>query len=313
MSLHVVRWNWRDHAITADKLQKKNFPPLREVVPGFVPEGLSILAGKPKIGKSWMALDMCLAVATGDLVLGKRPEPGDVLYLALEDTDRRLKRRMEKLLDGKPGSPRLMLATRWSKLDKGGVADVAAWAGAVPEPRLVVLDTLAGVRPDRANRETTYESDYKALLELHQLANERAFAALTLHHTRKMDADDPVDTVSGTLGIAGCVDTVLVLSRSNKGTTLYLRGRDVEEGEHAVLFNKETCRWTVIGDAETVHRSDTRMKIMSVLARVKPKAMGPNHIAEGTGISIKAVEQQLYGLINNGDVVKVGRGKYRLA
>ena len=58
MSLHVVRWNWRDHAITADKLQKKNFPPLREVVPGFVPEGLSILAGKPKIGKSWMALDM---------------------------------------------------------------------------------------------------------------------------------------------------------------------------------------------------------------------------------------------------------------
>jgi RecA-family ATPase len=283
------------------------------VVPNYLPEGLSMLAGKPKIGKSWMALDMCLGVAGGERVLGKTPPVGDVLYLALEDTDRRLQRRMRKLLRGKPWSPRLTLVTKWRRLDTGGVEDIADWANSVHEPRLVVLDTLAGVRPERSKLETTYDGDYKALIELHQLANARSFAALTLHHTRKLEAEDPLDTVSGTLGTVGCVDTVLVLARSTKGTTLYLRGRDVEESEHAVTFNRETYRWEVLGNAETVHLSGARKKIIAVLQAVKPKSMGPNEIAAGTGVGLKAIEQRLRDMIKDGEVFREERGQYRIA
>src|SRR5206468_12849431 len=99
----------------------------------------------------------------------------------------------------------------------------------------------------------------------HAWSNEVGIAVLVLTHTRKMDAEDPIDTISGSLGLAGCADTSVILSRGPKGTTLYLRGRDVEQQEHAVLFNAETCRWTILGDAAEVHRSDSRTKILTIL------------------------------------------------
>src|SRR5262249_18821528 len=106
--------DWRANAISAAKLRTLEFPPAWYIVPGFIPEGLCILAGKPKIGKSWMALDLCLGVAGGHRVLGSvEPIVGDVLYLALEDTPRRLQRRINKLLYGKPWPERLTLCTKW--------------------------------------------------------------------------------------------------------------------------------------------------------------------------------------------------------
>jgi RecA-family ATPase len=85
--------------------------------------------------------------------------------------------------------------------------------------------------PSRSGSDTLYEGDFKALTDLHRLANELGIAIIVIHHTRKMEADDPIDTVSGSLGLTGAAHTVLVLARSPKGTTLYVRGRDVEEGE----------------------------------------------------------------------------------
>src|SRR5262249_32864124 len=138
----------------------------------------------------------------------------------------------------------LTMATRWRRLDDGGIDDIADWASSVEKPRLVVLDTLAGVRPDRMQRDTNYDGDYRALQDAHRLANERGFAIMVLHHVRKMEAEDPLDTVSGTLGLVGCADTILVLARTGQGATLYVRGRDVEEKEHAVSFSKDNCKWT---------------------------------------------------------------------
>src|SRR6516164_4336427 len=137
----------------------------------------------------------------------------------------------------------------------------------VPNPRLAVLDTLAGVRPQRLVGDQLYDGDYRALMGLHKLAGDRGLAVLVLHHVRKMEADDPLDTVSGTLGLTGCADTVLVLVRSTRGMTLYVRGRDVEEAEHAVDFDKTTCRWSILGQASEVHRSPQRNVILSVFAK----------------------------------------------
>jgi RecA-family ATPase len=178
------------------------FPEPCYVVPGYVPEGLTILGGRPKVGKSWMALELALGVSMVENVLGKiMPESGDVLYAALEDTFLRLHRRIKKLLwpGVKEWPERLTLATQWRRLDEGGVEDIEDWSQSVDAPRLVILDTLAGIRPKRDPKDTTYDGDYKALVELQKLANEKHFAAVVLHHTRKAESDTPIDAISGTL------------------------------------------------------------------------------------------------------------------
>ena len=304
--------DWRSHTFTAAALRTMPFPEVSYVVPGLIPEGLTILAGRPKIGKSWAALDVAIGIASKRDVLGAlKVDQGDVLYLALEDNPRRLQRRITKLLSPFGGAwpERLTLATRWRRLDQGGVEDIEAWCKCVPEPRLVILDTLAGVRPTRDNSQTLYDTDYKALLDVHRLANDRGLSAVALHHTRKMDADDPLDTVSGSLGLVGCADTCLILARSSKGTTLYVRGRDIEEGERAVIFGNEICRWTLLGDAAEVYRSDSRSKILEVLAKASD-LVGPAEIAAATSIDRNNVDQLLHQMWNAGEVVKVGRGRY---
>ena len=121
---------WRSHVFTAAALRTMTFPPVSYVVPGIIPEGLTILAGRPKIGKSWMALDLAIGIAPGKPVLGGvHVERGDVLYCCLEDNPRRLKRRVTKLLSpfSAEWPERLTLATKWQRLDQGGVDDIEAW------------------------------------------------------------------------------------------------------------------------------------------------------------------------------------------
>ena len=304
--------SWRDHCITAAELQGKTFPPVSYVIPGLVPEGLSILAGRPKIGKSWLALDVAIAVAAGRICLGDRKATaGNVLYAALEDNPRRLQRRMDKLLS--PVSAKwpehLTLATAWRRLDKGGVEDVAGWANSVVSPRLAILDTLAGVRPIWTR--DGYTEDYELLAALHRMANEMALAVLVLHHTRKMEADDPIDTISGTLGLAGCADTALVVNRSSQGTTLYIRGRDIEEAEHAITFDKHTCRWTILGVAAEVRRSGERARILEALTGAA-HSMGPSDIAAATGMKNENVRFLLHKMVTDGEVSTEARGRYVL-
>jgi hypothetical protein len=288
------------------------FPTVSYVVPGIIPEGLTILAGRPKIGKSWMVLDLAIGIATGKSVLGGvHVTEGDVVYCTLEDNKRRLKRRVTKLLSsfGNEWPQRLTLATKWRRLDQGGVEDIEGWCDSVPTPRLVLLDTLAGVRPTRDGKDTLYEGDYRALHAIHALANERGLSVVALHHTRKMEAEDPVDTISGSLGLAGAADTCLVLARSPNGTTLYVRGRDVEECERAIIFGSANCRWTLLGDAAEVHRSDTRKAILVALEGATTP-MSPQEIASITKLSRNVVDQRLLNMRDASEVVQVSRGLY---
>src|SRR5262249_25717518 len=160
---------------------------------------------------SWMALDIAIALAAGRIVLGNlQLTEGDVLYAALEDNDRRLRARIERVLtkqDVHQWPDRLTLATQWRRLDAGGVDDAKEWAASVERPRLMIFDTLAGIRPERGSKDMGYDGDYRALQELQKWTGEVGIGALILHHTRKMESDDPIDSVSGTLGLAGCVDT----------------------------------------------------------------------------------------------------------
>ncbi|MDD3493145.1 MAG: AAA family ATPase, partial [Candidatus Thermoplasmatota archaeon] len=137
--------------ITGADLAKKEFPPIRWAVPGLLPEGYGILGGRPKIGKSWLAFDLALAVASGGYAIGSNEYPvesGTVLYLALEDNERRLQERQKILLNGQAGGPQdLHLVTNWKRLNEGGLEALEAWLDANPDCRLVIIDTLARAKP----------------------------------------------------------------------------------------------------------------------------------------------------------------------
>jgi hypothetical protein len=298
---------WRAHVMTATELQRMKFPPIKYVVPGYIPEGVTLLAGKPKTGKSWMALDSALAVACGGIAFGSITcAEGDVLYCALEDNNRRLQRRMNMLLPGELEWPaRLTLARSWRRLDAGGLDDIHEWAADIAEPRLVILDTFACVRPLRTAKDNGYDSDYDAVSPLQVMAGEMGLGVVVVHHRRKLESDDPLDSVSGTTGLTGAADTVLVLNRDSQGVTLYGRGRDIDDIETAVEFDKTTGRWSILGPASEVRRSDERTRVIEALGR---GAMKVADLVAATGTSRNNLDQLLFKMAGKGEIVRPKRG-----
>jgi hypothetical protein len=245
-------------AVTAAELQERFFEPVRWVVHPYIPQGLTLIAAKPKIGKSWLMLGVAVAVAGGGFTLGDRKcVQGDVLYAALEDGERRLKERMAKVSPLKgPWPERLTFWTEMQRLEEGGLEQIAAWAKSVSDPRLIILDTFAKVRSPKGREESVYEADYRQAGALKKLADKIGVAIVVVHHTRKMDADDPLDAVSGSTGLTGAADTILVMKRESAGVVMYGRGRDIEEIEVAMEFQKDTCRSSNVRRALAGHDRD---------------------------------------------------------
>lgn len=297
--------------ITARELQTKEFPPIQWIVEPLIPEGLTILAGKPKLGKSWMALDVALAVSIGGVAFGNIDcEGGSVLYAALEDNQRRLQGRISQLLAEDADWPdRLKFALEMPRLTDGGMDEIVAWADSADNPRLVIIDTLAKVRPLRKGSDNNYDSDYAALEQLQKLAGERGIGVMVVHHVRKMDADDPLDTVSGTTGLTGCADSILVLARDSQGVALYGRGRDMSDIEKAVQLDQKSGRWSILGEADDVRRSDERSQILEALHE-EGVPMGPRDIAKAKGLPEDSVRHLVLRMVEAGDIDKRGYGKY---
>jgi hypothetical protein len=227
-------------------LDAQVFPPLAYAVPGLVPEGSVLLVGAPKIGKSWLVLSIALAAASGGRALGIEIPQRPVLYLALEDGDRRLQDRCRRLLVDDPIPGQFEYQTR---VEPGRVADtIAAWIY-WRDPSLVILDTLGRVLPPAQLGESSYQRDYRVGTALKRIVDTYPGATLLVnHHQRKASAEDFVDAVSGTAGLAGAADTIIVLSRDRQEASglLKVTGRDVAEGEYAVTF-KDGAVWELDG------------------------------------------------------------------
>jgi RecA-family ATPase len=257
-------------------------------------------------------LDLALATAAGRFTLGElKPAPGDVLYLALEDGKRRLQRRLTRLLPtfSETWPPGLTMATEWPRADQGGVADIERWIASTKTPRLVIIDTLAQFRKDSTGKQV-YAEDYAAISGLQRLASKFNIAIVIVHHDRKSEADDVFDTVSGTLGLTGAADTILIMKRQAGTVTLHVRGRDIEEAEKALQFNKSSCKWTLLGEAAVVHRSDERSRVLAALEEARAP-MSPKEIMLSTGMSNRnAVDLLLFKMVPAGDVTKIARALY---
>jgi AAA domain/IclR helix-turn-helix domain len=303
-------------ATSFEDLQAMTFDPIKYVVPGIFVEGITLLAGKPKVGKSWLLLHAAIAVARGGFTLGELScIEGDALYCALEDSPRRLQSRGTKLLGATiTGWPkRLFFRCDLPRLGAGGADVIREWIKSVPNPRLVVIDTLAMIRALKKVDESNYQSDYLALIELRTLASEFGIAIVVVHHLRKAEADDPFDTISGTLGLTGAVDSILVLKRDSGGNyVLHGKGRDLIEIEKAVTWDADACIWRIAGDAGTVRRSAERTAILDVI-REAGEPVGPNDIANAAGMKATNVRFLLGKLVKDGAVRKAAYGKYELA
>jgi hypothetical protein len=304
------------NVVTAAKLQKKELDPLRFVIPGILPEGLSQLAGRPKSGKSWLALHMAVAKSSGGVALGKIQVPaGDVLYLALEDGERRLQRRLQKMGGDYPA--RLHLGHQWPR-GKEAVTALEQWFEEHPGTDLVVIDTWPTVKDAVRGNASVYESDYEAMAPFQKLATAKHAAILMVLHTRKARfgvEGDPLDEVQSSTGLTAAADAVLVLRRQrhSQEASLFVTGRDLVEGdtERQLLFDEEYCLWQLTQhDPEKLLPPDRR-KVRGFI-REAGKPLGIQEITTLLGKGYDATNKLLGRLIKDGLLVKAGYGQYAL-
>lgn len=300
--------------ITAAELEQKKFPELKWAVPDLLTEGLTILAGRPKRGKSWMALGLALAVASGGYALGKiKVEPGEVLYLALEDNERRLKNRLTIIKANDPDlSSRLHLVTDFPPLQMGGMQDLLDWLDAHPEVRLVVIDTLGRILPSGKRNNNQFVDDYQFIGKLQKLAIEREFALLVIHHIRKEGAEYALDRVAGTTGITGAADSIWVLDtgKGEASAILHVTGRDIETQELALNFDNGL--WSILGEASEVTLSQERQEVIQILNEFG--SLTPHRMAELLKKNYHSLCKLLHGMKADGQVKQdTTRGLYKVA
>ncbi len=300
--------------ISFAELLAKELPPPRWIINGLLPEGLTILAGAPKAGKSWFAQNIALAKAQGSKALGHYPcDPGTVLHAALEDNPRRFQHRLKPMCKGK-APDNAFYYDRWPRLNDGGLDLLHRKLIDSPDIRLVIFDTLAKVRPTRIKTSNSYQADYEDLSPLQQLAGQYEIAIVMIHHTTKAKAENVMDEISGTRGISGCADSWFVLQREsmeNLDAVLYFEGRDLEKGSISLTFDKDCRLWLYGGNADDVKLSRERREIRNIL-REAGEALTPTKIAERSGKGITAVHNLLTKMVEAGEVIKQGHGKYAL-
>jgi DNA-binding transcriptional ArsR family regulator len=298
--------------ISAVELDAMDFPPISFVVPDVLPEGLALLAGKPKFGKSFMALGLAIAVGSGGLALGSIPcDEGDVLYCALEDSKRRLQSRLRQMLPHGRMPGRLSLATDWPRIGTGFEDELSQWLDDHPGARLVILDTWACIKPQTEGRRSAYDEDQIGLRPLLELAKSRPnLCILVIHHVRKAEADDVFDTISGTNGLTGVPDTILVVAKHGETTKLCAKGRDLEDFERE-LRREHGGGWTIGGDARQLAKTSERQAILDVLDEAEGETLSLATIASATGKRKDNLGHLLKRLADEGLVEKAGYGKYR--
>jgi hypothetical protein len=232
--------------ITADELLCKELPPPEWVLPDMLPVGLTLLAGAPKVGKSWFALDLARQIVDAG---------HECLYLSLEDNERRLKARLE-CLRVSPYRQLKMLAglsseTPFPKGEKA-ISELRKIHNATPELKAIIIDTVQGIRRSSKRGEKGYEETVEEWSKLRSLAHELQICLLAVHHTSKKNSDaerTPIERIMGSQGIAGTAETIMVLEQKtgSQNVILHMTGKEVEQRE--VSYNWINPGFTEEGDA----------------------------------------------------------------
>ena len=247
--------------INAEDLQNRTYEPTPFLVDELIPEGLHILAGAPKIGKSWLALWLCLCISQGQPLWNFATTQGEVLYLSLEDSFQRIQTRLFDLTEDAPST--LHFAIMADTLKHGLEQQIEQFLMEHPTTKLVVIDTLQRVRGTGSDS-NLYANDYQDIGLLKQLADKRHIAILLIHHLRKLHDDDPMNMISGSTGLSGAADSTFVLQKSSRLAniaSLHCTGRDIPDRTLKLEFGEEDHIWKLLEGSKTC---STTSKISSL-------------------------------------------------
>ena len=232
------------HTVTFDQLMDSVFQGRPAVIENFLYPGVYLLAGAPKIGESFLVAQIAYHVSVGKELWGYIVHPGTVLYLALEDDERRLQNRMFRMFDVE-GTSDLYFATHAKMIGRGLDEQLEGFIGEHRDTRLIIIDTLQKVR-ETVKDAYSYANDYEVIGRLKTFAGKYGICVLLVHHTRKQPAGDSFEMISGTTGLLGCADGALLMQKEKRTSytaTLDVVGRDQPDQRLYLIKHPEHLNW----------------------------------------------------------------------
>lgn len=308
-------------SISAKDLQEKEFEERYYAVENMIPEGETVIAAPPKTGKSWLMLDMCLKIAGGEDFLGFKTNQSDTLYLALEDGDNFEQERLNIVLNGQQAPENFhFVFSNVMPMKEGFLLQLDELLKQIPNVRVVVIDTLQFIKYRLEKQQSAYECDYQTGRDLKEYAEKHNLAIVVVTHTTKMiHLEDKMANVSGTNGVTGAADAVIVLGkekRTDKEAKMFITGRKVRQSMHEIKFNDTSCQWEYIGVAEVTDRdqreaeeregeyrdSNIRAAVVQIANSIKDpwqgRAGGLIEEAAKRGIGLRESNKEIGGFLN---------------
>jgi len=274
--------------VIMSELMAKRFSPPAWLIPGIIPKGLTILGGKPKVGKSFFALEMSLAIAAGSHAFGSENHPceqGEVLYCAIEDFLPRLQMRIKGLLNMgvARNTDEFTAVEQLPKIGEGGIEYFESYCKAHPDTKLIVVDVLSKFRSfNGKQRGTIYDQEYAELSPMQGFTSRNDVSVLLVHHlTKRENPDDVFDEISGSTALGGVPETLMVLKRVGNNATLHVRGKNMPEQQLGFVskVDDDMCSWQLVGEVPEQQVSVERQDIIDLLTE-SAAPLSPKDIAE---------------------------------
>jgi len=273
-------------------LMKTELPPMLWAVGGILPEGFVCMAGRPKAMKSWTALKLVYCVQNGLDFLGHKTIQGDAIYFGLEDSQRRIKDRVEKLGLSKMKQPQIVLGGDVPYLGFGFEECLENWIKSKENPRLVVIDTLARIKPRQSKSAgTAYDADNLLMNGIQKLAVQNNLTVMFITHLSKASQDYSFDKIQGSVGVQGMTDAMWMLDRGdglNSKASLKGRGRDILDFEYALTWNNETMSYSFEGNLDVINQNENRSEIIKAMTELHKDGVDqirPRDVAKHYGVT----------------------------
>jgi hypothetical protein len=295
---------------TFEEVCRLEIPELQWVIPEVLLQGLTVLAGAPKMGKSWLVQQLSLSISMGGMAMSRFiTNQGSVLHLALEDPMRRFQDRLKAQL--KPGEipPRNGVFCNEFPLGQEGLDTIEEWCEQAYNPSMVVIDTLARFNGETVTdgNQTLYTADYRMMAGFHKLAVSRNLAVVVVHHLRKAEATDPMNMVSGSAGITGAADSVWVFTRKNRSAMkaeIQAMGKDVSDAKYFLEWDGKYSQWNCVDYINSEAESITSFKIKDIFMQSPGKGYTASEIGDILGLSRQHMNRALNNLFEDDYLIK---------
>ena len=288
------------HTVSMTELYQTPYKSRPPIIDGLLYGGAYILAGAPKIGKSFLVAQIAYHISTGKKLWDYDVHQGTVLYLALEDDYQRIQSRMF-MMYGVEDSSNLYFATAANKIGNGLDEQLEFFINEHPDTKLIIIDTMQKIR-EVGGEAYSYASDYEIIGRLKQFADKHCICILIVHHTRKQPAGDTFEMISGTTGLLGCADGSLLMQKKKRTAleaTIDVVGRDQQDQILYLSKDPNTQIWNLDKTETELHKEPpdpTLEAVARLVTSEQPEWTGsPSELAEAlnTGMAANALTKYL--------------------